>query len=85
MLIKSSRYVLGVRSPVGTKLRLLLESTIETPPVDGLIFGESGGLGSMGLALTMTSDAGRIFEVLSAPPPITVVPVPPPRVTLPAL
>jgi len=45
-LIKSSRYVLGALFPVVVdRLRLLLESLVLSPAVEGRTSGESGGLG----------------------------------------
>jgi hypothetical protein len=50
LLIKSSRYALGVRSLVGTRLTVLRESPMDAPPVEGLVPGDSGGLGLITLA-----------------------------------
>jgi len=81
LLIRSSKYVLGVRSEVNPlawprlTLRLLLESFVEICAVDGLPFGESGGLMSMLLAPepAYVADCGLSFEVRSPTPPIVVV------------
>jgi hypothetical protein len=85
LLIKSSRYELGVRSFIGTKLTVLRESLIDAPPVEGLVPGDSGGLGLMALAVISGPDGERIFETRSPPPPIVVIPVPPPGAAVPAL
>ena len=57
---------------------------MDAPPVEGLVSGDSGGLGFIALVAINWPDGERIFD-RSPPPPIVVIPVPPPGATVPAL
>jgi hypothetical protein len=58
---------------------------MDAPPVEGLVPGDSGGLGLSALAVIGWPDGERIFDPRSPPPPIVVIPVPPPGAAVPAL